>query len=183
MDFARSSRKAKSRKSHVSSTWLEVEESCQVVIFASVSWVRPSRETVTKHSAWRFFLRVTSLPFTHTIYTLITHKCKTGYSERKTLDRFSTTHTPIFLRESYLSLVRIHCSLFSFPLPLSYLERRFVPKHNPHIFRVHWMFLVLLGSIRRSQGWQIQYGAYCGIQRTRQDTIPRSFVRVGAWRA
>ena len=57
-------------------------------------------------------------------------------SERKTLDRFSTTHTPIFLRESYSSLVKINCSLFSFPLPLSYLERRFVPKHNPHIFRV-----------------------------------------------
>ena len=54
----------------------------------------------------------------------------------KTLDRFSTTHTPIFLRESYSSLVRIHCSLFSFPLPLSYIEMRFVPKHNPHLFRV-----------------------------------------------
>ena len=35
---------------------------------------------------------------------------------RKTLDWFSTTHTPIFLRESYSSLVRNHCSLFSIPL-------------------------------------------------------------------
>ena len=63
-----------------------------------------------------------------------------GHSERKTLDRFSTTHTPIFLRESYLSLVRNHCSLFSIPLPLTYLERRFVPKHNPHLFRVLRVF-------------------------------------------
>ena len=82
------------------------------------------------------FLCMNSLPFTHTIYTLITHKCKRRHSERKTLDRFSTTHTLIFLRESYSSLVRINCSLFSFPLPLSYLERRFIPKHNPYIFRV-----------------------------------------------
>ena len=62
------------------------------------------------------FLSVTSLPFTHTIYTLITQKCMRGHSERKTLDWFSTTHTPIFLRENYSSLVRNHCSLFSIPL-------------------------------------------------------------------
>ena len=62
------------------------------------------------------FLSETFIPFTHTIYTLITHKCKWGYSVRKTLDWFSTTHTPIFLRESYSSLVRYHCSLFSIPL-------------------------------------------------------------------
>ena len=59
---------------------------------------------------------MTSLPFTHTIYTLITHKCMKGHSKRKTLDRFSTTHTPIFQKETYSSLVRIHCSPFSFPL-------------------------------------------------------------------
>ena len=82
------------------------------------------------------FFGVTSLPFTHTIYTLITHKCKRGHSKRKTLDRFSTTHIHLFERESHSSLVRNHCSIFSFPLPLSYLERRFVPKHNPHIFNV-----------------------------------------------
>ena len=59
---------------------------------------------------------MTSLPFTHTIYTLISHKCMRDYSERKILDWFSTTHTPIFLRESYSFLVRNHCSLFSIPL-------------------------------------------------------------------
>ena len=82
------------------------------------------------------FLGETFIPFTHTIYTLIIHKCKRDNSERKTLDRFSTTCTPFFKRESYLSLVRIYCSLFSFPLPLSYVEKIFVPKHNPHIFRM-----------------------------------------------
>ena len=51
--------------------------------------------------------------YAYTIYTLITHKCMRGHLERKTLDKFSTTHTPILLRESYSSLVRNHCSLFS----------------------------------------------------------------------
>ena len=38
------------------------------------------------------FLSVPFLPFTHTIYTLITHKSMRGHSERKALDRFSTIH-------------------------------------------------------------------------------------------
>ena len=77
--------------------------------------------------AW-MILRVTFLPFTHTIYTLITHKSIGGHLERKTLDRFSTTqHTHLLERESYSSLVRNHCSLVSFALPLPYIKRKFVP--------------------------------------------------------
>ena len=106
------------------------------------------------------FLSVTFLPFTHTIYTLITHKCKRGHSERKTLDRFSTIHTPIFQRENYSSLVRNHFSLFSLPLPLSYLERRFVPKHNPHLFRMQRVFCSLgsFGNLPKEAGeaWWMQ---------------------------
>ena len=49
---------------------------------------------------------------------------------------YNTTHPSFRERESYSSLVRNHFSLFSFPLPLPYLERSFVPKHNPHLFRV-----------------------------------------------
>ena len=118
---------------------LEAEESCQAVNFVSVLRERPTRQIPAKLFAWRI-LRVTFLPFTHTIYTLSIHKSIRGYLERKTLDRFSTIHTPIFYRESYSSLVRNHCSIFSFPLPLSYLERTFVSKHNPHIFRVQRVF-------------------------------------------
>ena len=75
---------------------------------------------------------------------------------------FSTTHTPIFQRESYLSLVRNHSSLFSFPLPLSYLERRFVSKHNLHLFRVQKVFWSL-GSFRdlpkeAGEAWWMQSG-------------------------
>ena len=73
----------------------KAEESCQVVDFASVSRVRHSYEILTKHSAWRIF-SVTFLPFTHTIYNLIIHKSMRDHLKRKTLDRFSTTHIPIF---------------------------------------------------------------------------------------
>ena len=44
-------------------------------------------------------LSVAFLPFTHIIYILITHKSMRGYSERKTLDKFSTTqHTHLLER-------------------------------------------------------------------------------------
>ena len=42
---------------------------------------------------------------------------------------------------------------------------------------------MLLGSIERSQGWQMQHGACCEIHRARQDTVLSSLVGVGAWRA
>ena len=78
---------------------LEVEKSCQAISFASVSREGPTYEVPAKLSAWRI-LSVTFLPFTHAIYILITHKSKRGYSERKTLDRFSITqHIHLLERE------------------------------------------------------------------------------------
>ena len=78
---------------------LETEESWQAISFASVSQERPTCEILAKLSVWRF-LSITFLPFTYTIYTLITHKSKRGHAERKTLDKFSTTqHTHLLERE------------------------------------------------------------------------------------
>ena len=80
---------------------LEVEESCQAVSFTSVSREGPTCEILAKLFSWRI-LSVTFIPFTHTIYTLITYKSMRSYSKRKTLDRFSTTqHTHLLERESY----------------------------------------------------------------------------------
>ena len=117
---------------------------------------------------------MTFLSFTNAIYTLITHKCRRAHSKRKTLDRFSTTHTPIFLRERYSSLVRNHCSLFSFPLSLSYLERRFVPKHKPHLFKVQRVFWGLgsFGDLPKEAGeaWRMQSGVLRNLEsQTRHD--------------
>ena len=76
----------KPREKHM----LEAKKSCQAVNFASDSREGPTHEISTKFPAWRI-LSVTFLPFTHTIYTLITNKNMRNHSERKTLDRFSTT--------------------------------------------------------------------------------------------
>ena len=119
-------------KSHVRSTYWKLKSRVRLL----VSRVSREKGQPLKLFVWRI-LNVTFLSFTHTIYTPITHKSMRGHSERKTLDRFSTTQRIHLLeRESYSSLVRNHYSLFSFHFPLPYLERIFVPKHDPHIFRV-----------------------------------------------
>ena len=103
---------------------------------------------------------------THTIYTLITHKCRGGYLERKIVREVSTTHPPI--RESYPFLERNLCQSFLIPSPIVIpIEWRFLPKHYPHTLKVLKVVLVLPGSIGRCQGWRIQHGACCGIWRAR----------------
>ena len=79
-------------------------------------------------------LIVTFHIFYPTIYTLITHKSKKRLIKENPRE-VSTKHPPFRERVIHPS-VRNHYSLSSFALPLSYLERRFVPKYNPHQFRV-----------------------------------------------
>ena len=54
---------------------VEIEELSARLHFVSTLREMPSREVLAKLSVWRI-LSVTFLPFTHTIYTLITHKSK-----------------------------------------------------------------------------------------------------------
>ena len=61
----------------------------------STSRDRPSREVPSKLSAWKI-LSVTFLPFTHAIYTLITHKSNKRLFKEKTLDTFLQHNTPTF---------------------------------------------------------------------------------------
>ena len=163
---------------------LEGEESCQTVSFTSVLREGPTREIAVKLSTWRI-LSVTFLLFTHTIYTLITHKNMRDYSKRKTLDIFSTTHTPIFQRESYSSLVRNHCNLFSFPLPLPYLR-------GDLYLNTTYTYLECRKYFRAQDALEICQKkpvrlvgcnqAYCGIQKVREDMTPRNSLVVGAWK-
>ena len=142
------------------STCQKLKSHASLEDFTSVSWVRPSREIPTKFSALRI-LNVTFLPFTHIIYTLITHKSMRGHLERKTQRGFlQHTHPSFRKRESYLFLVRNHFSQNSFPLPLSYLQRKFVPKHNPHIFKMQRVFWSLgrFGDLSKEadEAWRMQ---------------------------
>ena len=97
--------KSNPRKRHVRSTCWKLKSHVRL----SVLWVsREKGQFATyprkaKLYAWRI-LSVTFLSFTHTIYTLIIHKSKRGYSKRKTLDKFSTTqHTHLLERELFIS--------------------------------------------------------------------------------
>ena len=83
------------REKHI----LEVEESSVRLHFASTSQERLSCEVPTKPSAWRI-LSVTFLLFTHTIYTLITHKSKRDYSKKNPRE-VSTTHPPFLERATH----------------------------------------------------------------------------------
>ena len=104
---------------------------CQTIFCKSLhTW--PTREWPTKLSAW-MILSMTLIPFTHTIYISSLLTKLWGYSEEN-LGEVSTT--PTLLERTIHPQERNSRSLFSSPLPLSYLERRFVPKHNPHLFKV-----------------------------------------------
>ena len=71
--------------------------------FTSTSRERPSREVPTKLFAWRI-LNVTFIPFTHTIYILITHKSvrrlfRKKKKKKKNPSEVFTTHPPLRERE------------------------------------------------------------------------------------
>ena len=142
----------RSREQHM----LEAKKSSVRQYFASTSRERPSHEVPAKLSAWRI-LSVTFLSFIYTIYTLITHKSEEEAIQiEKNLDMFlqhNTTHPPFRERATH-PLVRNHYSLFSFPLPLSYLERRFVLKHNSHFFKMQRVFWSLgnFGDLPKEAG-------------------------------
>ena len=124
-------------------------------------FLRVSCEIPVKLSTWRIF-KCDFLIF-HPYY--IYHHYPKKYQEaiqRKKLQICFLQHTPIFQRQSYLYLVRNHSNLFSFPLPLSYPERRFIPKYNSHLFKVQRVFWSLgsFGYLPKEAGeaWRMQSG-------------------------
>ena len=60
---------------------------------------------------------MTFLPFTYTIYTLITHKSKKEAIQKKTLERF-LQHTHLLKKELLIFNKEFFCSLFSFSSPI-----------------------------------------------------------------
>ena len=67
--FVRKVLAKRAREKHI----LEAEDLSVRLHFANTLQDRPSHEVPAKLSIWRIFI-VTFLPFTHTIYTIITHK-------------------------------------------------------------------------------------------------------------
>ena len=167
------------------STWLEAEELCQAVIFVSVSRVRPSRETLAKHSAWRFF-KCDFLTFhPYYIYPHYPQMYVRLFREKNPRLVFYNTHTHL-LRKNYSSLVRNHYSLFSISLHYHTLRGDLYP-NTSHTFSECRECFGAWEALRNCQKKPVRLGrcnwAYCGIQKARQNTVSRSLVGVEAWRA
>ena len=141
---------------------LKVEESCQAVSFASVSREGLTREISMKLSTWRIFKYDFLTLHPYYIYSHYPQKYERPFQREKPQIGFLQHNTPIFQRDSYSSLVRNHFSLFSFPFPLSYLERRFVSKHNLYLIKVQRVFWNLgsFGDLPKKAGkvWRMQSG-------------------------
>ena len=115
---------------------------------------------------------------THTIYTPITHIC------RRVLLRENPNHTPWELEIVILTfLYTIHCG-FPHLLPLHFhiLDRLIAQTLTTPILSVKWGFGTS-GKHWKKTSFGGCNQAYCKIQRARQDTVLRSLVGVGAWRA
>ena len=130
---------------------------------------------------------MTFLPFTHTIYTLITHKSKRSHSERKTLDRFSTTHTHPSFRERATHLQKEIIVAFSPSLYHCHTLRGDLYPNTTHTFSLCRQCFGAQEALGICQKKPMKLRgcnrAYCGIRRAKQDTVSRSLVGVGAWRA
>ena len=114
---------------------------------------------------------------THTIYTSITHICW-GVVLRK-----NSSHKPWELELLYPLSTQL---LVDFPqfLPLHFhtIERLIAQTLTTPFQSVKWGFGVA-GKHWKKPGFNGCNRTYCGIQRARQDKVPRSLVGVGAWRA
>ena len=124
----------KSHEKHI----LEVEESSARLYFVS-HFVTQAKSKVTRESLYLDVFKC-DFYFLHPyyIYPHYPQNCKEAKQikkKKKTLERF-LQHTHHF-KESYSFLNENSFVVFSrSPLPLLYLERGFVPKHNSHTFRV-----------------------------------------------
>ena len=127
------------------------------------------------------FLRVTFLPFTHTIYTLITHKSKGGYSEIGFLQ-----HTYPSFRERELLILNERIILASSPsFSHCHTLRGDLYLNTTHTFSECRKCFGTWETLEICQKKPVRLGrcnwAYYGIQKVTQDMVPRSLVGVGAW--
>ena len=129
-----------------------------------------------------YFARLSFLIHTFYAYpicTHITHRCW------GVLLRENPSHKPWELEIVIpIYLYTFMCGFSSTPTSPFPYHWEIDSSNTSHIlFKVFSEVLVLLGSIGRSEGWQMQHEACCRIQRARQDMVLRSLVGVGAWKA
>ena len=121
----------KTVEGHMRSTCWKLKSQCVSLLISRVGQVAkwPARCT----DSWDFKCDSYTI-YPYYIYPHYPQDCKETI-QKKILERgFYNAH---HFRESYSSSRENSFVVFShFSLSLLYLERRFVPKHNPHLFRV-----------------------------------------------
>ena len=140
--------------------------------------VRPSREIPTKHS----ILLNCHFWYTLSVPTLYIPPLPT-YVEEWFWEK--TLATNLRVRDCYTHN-SLHNPLWFFtqliPLHFYILEKLIAQTFTTPILSVKWGFDAA-GKHWKKPDFGECNRAYYGIQRARQDTIPRSLVRVGAWKA
>ena len=114
----------------------------------------------------------------HTIYTHITHRCWGVLFREKTLAIIHEWEIiiPIILYTIHWGFPQL------LPIHFHILERLIAQTFIAPILSVKWGFGVA-GKYRKKPSFGGCNWAYCGIRRARRDTVLRSLVGVGSWRA
>ena len=179
--FSRVSRDLASREvMHVPCIWLECEKSVQMVTAVSYEYLAGkafSRDTCEIFCFARLYYLIHTF-CTHTIYTHITHKCE------GVLLRENPSQTPWELEIVIpIILYTIACGFSSTPtFPFPYHWEVDSP-NTYHIFlkcQVRFWCCWRVLEEAKDDRCNTELG---GIQRARQDTVPRNLVELGAWRA
>ena len=131
---------------------------------------------------------MTFLPFTHTIYILITHQSKRGYfSKRKPqMGFYNTTHPPF--RDRELLILQKEIIIASSPsLSHCHTLRGDLYPNTTHNYSQCRKCFGAWEALEIYQKKSVRLDgcnrAYCGIQIASEDKTPRSPLVVGAWRA
>ena len=148
------------------------------LVFTSVSRVKPSRKIPVKHSV----LLNCHIWYTLSLPTLYIPPLPTDVEEC-----FERKPYPQHLRVrdcyTYISLYNPLWFFLNSYISISISFKRLIAQTlTTPILSVKWGFGAT-GKHWKKPSFGGCNQAYCGIQRARQDTVPKSFVGVGAWRA
>ena len=165
---------------HVSCIWLECEESDRMEIAGFREYLVGKafpQDTGEIFCFAKLSFLIHSI-FTHTIYTPITHICW------GVLMRENPNHKHWELEIVIPTILyTITCGFFSTPtLHFHTLERLIAQILTTPFKSVQWDFGAI-GKYWKKSGFGGCNWAYCEIRKARQDTVSRSLVGVGAWRA
>ena len=165
-------------------TWRAHARSWRVSVFRDSSLDLANSWDDLQNALTVGILSATPIPFTHTIYALITYKIEKRLFRKKTLKRFlQYTH---LVRDSYSSLSENSFVVSSLPLSHCYTLRKYLYSNTTHTYSKcrEWIWAWEVLGICQKKPVKLgdAIGRYCRIRITSEDKIPRSPLIVRAWK-